>query len=118
LIERLNIPPEQVTTTHLAADPIFQQPKGCPEHQKQVLDKYGLGAGEYLFFPGHTWPHKNHRTAFQALRMLREIYHLEPMLVCTGSPKEAHSRPAQSAARVALRATSQIPGLLSDLRYA
>lgn len=90
LIERLSVPPEQVTTTHLAADPIFQQPKACSEHQKQVLDKYGLCAGEYLFFPGHTWPHKNHRTAFQALRILQESYHLDPLLVCTGNPREAH----------------------------
>ena len=28
LIERLSVPPDQVTTTHLAADPIFQQPTG------------------------------------------------------------------------------------------
>ena len=59
-------------------------------NQRQVLDKYGLKRGEYLLFPGNTWPHKNHAAAFQALRVLREAYGLEPLLVCTGSAKEAH----------------------------
>jgi glycosyltransferase involved in cell wall biosynthesis len=91
LIERLGIPPEQVTTTHLAADPIFQRSQGCRDSQTQVLEKYGLCAGTYLFLPGHTWPHKNHRTAFQALRILRDTYRLEPLFVCTGNSKEAHA---------------------------
>jgi len=90
LIERLGIPPERVTTTHLAADPMFHPHSPAREDGQRVLDKHGLKRGEYLLFPGNTWPHKNHATAFQALRVLREAYGLDPLLVCTGSPKEAH----------------------------
>ena len=90
LIERLGVPPDRVTTTHLAADPLFYSQSSCRGKHEQVLKKYNLKTGEYLFLPGHTWPHKNHRTAFQALATLRESYHLEPLLVCTGNPKEAH----------------------------
>ena len=37
-----------------------------------VLASYGLERGEYLLFPAHTWHHKNHRAAIDALRMLRD----------------------------------------------
>jgi glycosyltransferase involved in cell wall biosynthesis len=90
LIERLGITPERITTTHLAADPIFHPGSPARTDHHRVLDKHGLKAGEYLFFPGHTWPHKNHQAAVQALRVLREAYGLEPLLVCTGSPKDAY----------------------------
>ena len=90
LIERLGIPPERVTTTHLAADPIFHPRSAARGDRRRVLDKHGLKSGEYLLFPANTWPHKNHETAFQALRVLRGAYGLDPLLVCTGSPKDAH----------------------------
>ncbi len=90
LIERLGIPPERVTTTHLAADPLFHPQSGCRGDPRQVLEKYGLHPGAYVLFPGNTWPHKNHKGAFEALYILREAYRLAPLLICTGSPKEAH----------------------------
>lgn len=89
LIERMDIPPERVTTTHLAADPIFHPQSPYRNNLRQVLQKYQLPIGEYLLFPGNTWLHKNHRTAFHALRILHDDYQLSPLLVCTGSPKGA-----------------------------
>jgi glycosyltransferase involved in cell wall biosynthesis len=91
LIARLGIPPERVTTAHLAADPIFHPGSAARGSHSRVLDRYGLKAREYLLFPGHTWPHKNHAAAVEALRILREIYGLDPLLVCTGSAKGAHA---------------------------
>jgi glycosyltransferase involved in cell wall biosynthesis len=90
LIERLGIPPDRVTATPLAADPLFHPESPYRGNHEEVLKKYGLKPGEYFFLPGHTWPHKNHRAALQALAILRQSYHLEPLLVCTGNPKEAH----------------------------
>jgi glycosyltransferase involved in cell wall biosynthesis len=90
LIERLGIPPDRVTTTHPAADPVFHPGSPDRAETRRVLQKYGLEPGEYLLFPGNTWPHKNHRVACQALHVLGEAYGLEPLLVCTGSPKTAH----------------------------
>lgn len=90
LIERLGIAPERVTTTHLAADPIFHPGSPARGDHRAVLDRHGLKAGEYLLFPGNTWPHKNHAGAIEALRVLREEYGLAPLLACTGSPKDAH----------------------------
>jgi glycosyltransferase involved in cell wall biosynthesis len=90
LIERLGIAPEAITTTHLAADPIFHPGSPARGNPGPVLDKYRLKAGEYLLFPGNTWPHKNHRAAFAALRLLRGTHGVDPLLVCTGASKNAH----------------------------
>ena len=90
LIERLGVAPERVTTTRLAADPIFHPGSPHRGNPGPVLDSYGLPAGQYLLFPGNTWPHKNHRAAFKALRILRLGHGLDPMLVCTGASREAH----------------------------
>jgi glycosyltransferase involved in cell wall biosynthesis len=88
LIERLGVAPDKITAIPLAADPIFTT---CHEPLDDTarLRKYGLTTGSYLFFPGHTWHHKNHRAAIAALRILRDKYGLTPQLVCTGGAREA-----------------------------
>jgi glycosyltransferase involved in cell wall biosynthesis len=91
LIERLRIDPARVTTTHLAADPLFHAAGSARGNAPRILQKYQLPIGEYLFFPGNTWPHKNHRAALNALKILDAVYRLKPLLICTGSEKEAHS---------------------------
>lgn len=88
LIDRLGVPPDRVTAIPLAADPIF-----CSEapsaRDAATLGKYGLEPGSYFYFPGHTWQHKNHRTAIEGLRILRDKHGRQPLLVCTGGPREA-----------------------------
>ncbi len=90
LIQKLGVPPGKISVTHLAADPIYHRGNHFPQQEDSILRKYNLQKGKYLFFPGHTWPHKNHPSAVKALRLLREYYHLDLMLVCTGKPKESH----------------------------
>jgi len=90
LIERLGIPPDRITTTHPAADPVFHPGSASRQNSRRVLEKYDLQVGSYLLFPGNTWPHKNHRGAVQAMRVLREAYGVAPLLVCTGRPEAAH----------------------------
>lgn len=90
LIERLDVTPERITTTYLAADPIFNPNRRKSNEKGEIVRKYNLPVGEYLLFPGNTWPHKNHKAAFQALYILKEEYHISPLLVCTGSPKNMH----------------------------
>lgn len=89
VLERFDIEPARITTAHLAADPLFW-PSNRRANRDEVLRKYNLTRGDYLFLPANTWPHKNHRAAFQALQLLREVHHLDPLLVCTGTAKEAH----------------------------
>jgi glycosyltransferase involved in cell wall biosynthesis len=89
LIDRLGVEPERVSTTHLAADPLFYPQSPYRGNHKEILRKYGLPKGEYLFFPANTWPHKNHQSAFKALKIMGEAHRLKPLLVCTGTAKNA-----------------------------
>jgi glycosyltransferase involved in cell wall biosynthesis len=88
LIARLGVSPDKVTAIPLAADPIFSAAVE-PERDASTLRRYGLSAGGYFYFPGHTWHHKNHRTAIEALRILRDRHGLRPLLVCSGGGREA-----------------------------
>lgn len=90
LIDRLGVSPDKVTAIPLAADPIFSaQPD--PPRDAISLRRYGLTPGSYFYFPGHTWHHKNHRTAIEALRILRDKHGRRPQLVCSGGAREAQS---------------------------
>ncbi len=86
LIDKFGVAAEKVTTIPLAADSMFS-----PEEREDamVLHSYRLEKGEYLFFPAHTWRHKNHRAAIEALRALRDRYGIKSTLVCTGEAREA-----------------------------
>jgi len=44
----------------------------------------------YLFFPGATWPYKNHIRLLQAIGLLRDTKGLVVNLVLTGYPQTAH----------------------------
>jgi glycosyltransferase involved in cell wall biosynthesis len=87
LMEKLNIPGDRITTIHPAADARFAPHADAGD--AAVLAACGLQAGQYLFFPAHTWHHKNHRTAIEAVRLLRDRHGYDLPLVCTGEPREA-----------------------------
>jgi glycosyltransferase involved in cell wall biosynthesis len=97
LIDRLGVAPDKVTTIPLAADPMFttglpdvaSAESGTDDADRAVLARHGLEPRGYLFFPGHTWHHKNHRTAVRALAVLRRRHGLTLPLVCTGGAREA-----------------------------
>jgi len=101
LIDKLGIPPENVTTVLLAADERFSATPD-PSLDARVLDSNGLEHGKYLFFPAHTWHHKNHQTAVEALRILRDRDGMTPPLVCTGAAREAQPLIEAQAARLGL----------------
>ena len=88
LIERLHVAPEKITTVLLAADPVFRT-TSTPAADRARLAKYRLPEDPFLFFPAHTWRHKNHKAAIAALVLLRDRYRMSPLLVCTGGTREA-----------------------------
>ncbi len=87
LLDRFKISPDRVIVAYPAAEPIFNQ---ASIESEQIWNKYGLNPGKYLFYPAHTWPHKNHRLIFQALAILKQTRRISIDLVCSGAPKEAH----------------------------
>jgi glycosyltransferase involved in cell wall biosynthesis len=86
LIDRLGVPAQKVSVSPLAAAEWFRPERA--EEDGRRLAALRLEPG-YLFFPAHTWPHKNHRAAIDALRLLRDRHGLRPRLVCSGSPRQA-----------------------------
>lgn len=52
----------------------------------EVLRKYDLPA-KFLFYPAQFWPHKNHVTVLEAVKILKEAEHLELPVVFTGADK-------------------------------
>jgi glycosyltransferase involved in cell wall biosynthesis len=91
LIDKLAVPAEKVTTVLLAADPRFTPRSAEARADARVLESYGLEPGAYLYFPAHTWHHKNHRVAIDALRVLRDRHGMNRTLVCSGGAREAQS---------------------------
>jgi len=87
LINKLHISPDNITTILLAADPIFTD-VSCNSDQ-DILRQHDLLSEPFLFFPAHTWHHKNHLAAIKALQILRDKYSLKPLLICTGGQREA-----------------------------
>jgi glycosyltransferase involved in cell wall biosynthesis len=55
----------------------------------EVRERYGLPS-PFLLLPGQLWTHKDHLTAFAALRHLRDMGH-RAVLVCTGSTDDYRS---------------------------
>lgn len=69
LVALLNVPPEKVTTVHLAADPAFRP---LPEEEtRRIITQYGLQPG-YLLFVGTLEPRKNVPGLLAAYRLLLE----------------------------------------------
>jgi len=106
VLERFSIAPDKITTGHLAADPRFHPENWRPSELDRVLEKYHLPRGEYLFFPANTWAHKNHRTALEALAIVRDRFGLAPLLVLSGAVREGH--PALIEQMQRLKLTNQV----------
>ena len=99
LIDTLGVDGARVTTIPLAADADFSP---VVDNDDDVLRRHGLERGNYLFFPAHTWLHKNHRAAVDALRLLRDRGAPVTTLVCSGGAREAQPALAAQIAAASL----------------
>ncbi len=70
LIERLNVPPEKVTTVHLSVNPLYQQTYSDAEIDA-TLQKHNLSRG-FILFVGTLEPRKNIPTLIKAYHKLRQ----------------------------------------------
>lgn len=84
VIDRVGVPPERVTTVHLAPSPGFR-PRS-PDEVRPTLDRYGLSAGGYLLFVGALEPRKNVGCLLDALEHLGARRVDVPPLVIVGPP--------------------------------
>ncbi len=110
VLARFDLAPERVTSAHLAADPCFRPEHWRPAELARVLGKYELPAGGYLFFPAHTWPHKNHVGAAEALASLRDRHGLTPLLALSGGARDGQRAFEQAVARLGLGSQVRLLG--------
>lgn len=66
-----------------------------PGRARAALARMGLVAGRFLFYPAHSWPHKNHARLIAALAMVAKELPADMRLVLTGRAFEP-SHPAHA----------------------
>jgi glycosyltransferase involved in cell wall biosynthesis len=88
------------------------------EELARLRDKYGLG-GPFLYYPAATWPHKNHKNLFAALKILRDERRFDGQLVLTGVAMRSHGEILAELARLDLTASVKVLGYLdyAELPY-
>ena len=82
LIEKLNVPPEKVTTIHLAVNPLYQRDYAAADIHK-TLKQHNLPQG-FILFVGTLEPRKNVPTLIKAYRQLRQETPVDAPLVLVG----------------------------------
>jgi glycosyltransferase involved in cell wall biosynthesis len=76
--------------------------------------KQKLRYAQFLFYPAHTWPHKNHLRLIEALALLKERSGLVIPLVCTGRKTPFFTEIQAVIQRLDLAAQISFLGYLSE----
>ncbi|MBK8986760.1 MAG: glycosyltransferase family 4 protein [Chloroflexi bacterium] len=82
LIEQLGVPPQKVTTIHLAANPLYERPF-APEAIQPTLSQYNLPRG-FILFVGTLEPRKNLPMLLRAYKLLRQETAVDIPLILVG----------------------------------
>lgn len=83
LEKRYRTPREKIACIPAGVGPEFG-PVGVAGERERLRARYGLPAGDFVFFPANPWPHKNHERLLGAVRRLSETLGVAVPLVCTG----------------------------------
>ncbi len=70
----------------------------------------------FLFYPGQTWPHKNHDGLLEALALIRERHGETPPLVCSGHRNELQPSVEGRAKELGLQDSVRFVGFVEPLR--
>jgi glycosyltransferase involved in cell wall biosynthesis len=110
LLAQEAVPPDRVVTIHLGLLHEFEQAPVSPG----LIGNMRVRPGGYLLYPANFWPHKNHRSLFQALRQYRQQRpDADLKLICTGAPNEAMHALQASADDLLQPGTVVFPGYVS-----
>lgn len=110
LVERYGLDPARVDVVHSGCGPEFAPIEDAARLEAARRD---LGLPRpFLFYPAASWPHKDHRTLLQALRLLLDRGRFDGDLVLTGVAREAAGLVAGEIARLGLGARVRLLGHL------
>ncbi|KAA3667410.1 MULTISPECIES: glycosyltransferase family 4 protein [Pectobacterium] len=85
LLDNYAVDPENVEVLHFTSSPEISDILAISE----LVDKYAIPE-KYIYIPNQFWAHKNHKVAFDAIRILKSkgsSIHL----VCTGNTKDSRN---------------------------
>jgi glycosyltransferase involved in cell wall biosynthesis len=110
LVERYGVDPEKVDVAYLSCGPeyVVIEDEHC---LRNISLKYGLDK-PFLYYPAATWPHKNHKTLLHALKILKEKYRFEGLLVLSGMSQQTHAEIHRSIDALGLQDAVRILGYL------
>jgi glycosyltransferase involved in cell wall biosynthesis len=88
LVERYGISPRKIDVIYLGYDSRYRvYDTGILQ---ETRSKYGLHR-PFMYYPGATWPHKNHKMLLAALSIMKNRYPFDGQLVLTGIAKKSYS---------------------------
>jgi len=112
LIENGRLDPERVVTIPIRLYDRFETVK---QSNNEVLDRLGVKARGFLFYPANYWPHKNHEMLLTAFGMYRSSHPQSSLrLVLTGSESRRREYLKEAVAAMNLRDWIVFAGFLSD----
>ena len=79
----------------------------------RTRDRYGLKK-PFLFYPAATWPHKNHKRLFTALRLLKERGDYDGELVLTGIAQARNAEILEEIERSGLTGDVRVLGYIPN----
>ena len=94
------VEPEKIAVVPMAP-PTAAYGKPVPSVLERVRRRLG-SLGEYAYFPGQTWAHKNHLRLLEALALLRDRDGIIVPLVCSGRTNDFYPRIASAVERLGL----------------
>lgn len=110
LREKYGISPDKIDVIYLGYDPryrVYDRSGAVGEIQA----KYDLNR-PFLYYPGATWPHKNHKMLLAALSIMKARYRFDGQLVLTGIAKKSYSEILEEIRRLDLEKTVKVLGYL------
>lgn len=116
LVNRYGIAPEKIEVVYTGYGPEYRPIES--ESLTEIRNRYDLDR-EFLFYPAATWPHKNHIRLLEAVKIMRERYAFDGLLVLTGIAMQSHAEIKAEIHRFGLAETVRILGYLpaTDLPY-
>ncbi len=117
LMEFYGIPEEKIDVIYLGSSPVFKQATD-EMRMAEVRDKYFF-TKPFLYYPAATWPHKNHKNLFLALKAITEKGTFDGELVLTGVATDDYETVLAEISRLGLSESVRILGHVSyeDIPY-
>jgi glycosyltransferase involved in cell wall biosynthesis len=112
LVDRYGIQPGKIDVIYNGFNPSYRILDN-PDGLQQIRLKYDLDR-PFMYYPAATWPHKNHRKLFAALKIMKDLHRFDGQLVLSGIVKQAHGEILTEIQRLNLEKEVRVLGFLPE----